>query len=196
VIGRSRKCKAKPMSDVNQKDIDNQREGESFFQRFSRRKVEARQEEEKLNAVAVEEVVQEPELTDEDMPPLESLNEDSDYSGFMSSKVSETLRKAALRKLFHSPQFNVISELDEYAEDFTKFELLGDIVTSDMKHQIEVEARRAAEKLKESLALDDEDEVENEESLSLDEQEQPLALDHSDGTEVKAIEEKEIHHDR
>ncbi|MGA0975180.1 MAG: hypothetical protein ACO3SI_07485, partial [Sedimenticolaceae bacterium] len=75
------------MSDVNQKDIDNQREGESFFQRFSRRKVEARQEEEKLNAVAVEEVVQEPELTDEDMPPLESLNEDSDYSGFMSSKV-------------------------------------------------------------------------------------------------------------
>ncbi|MGA0960386.1 MAG: DUF3306 domain-containing protein [Burkholderiaceae bacterium] len=184
------------MSEVNQKDIDNQREGESFFQRFSRRKVEARQEEEKLNAVAVEEVVQEPELTDEDMPPLESLNEDSDYSGFMSSKVSETLRKAALRKLFHSPQFNVISELDEYAEDFTKFELLGDIVTSDMKHQIEVEARRAAEKLKESLALDDEDDVENEESLSLDEQEQPLALDHSDGTEVKAIEEKEIHHDR
>jgi len=184
------------MSDVNQKDIDDQREGESFFQRFSRRKVEARQEEEKLNAVAVEEVVQEPELTDEDMPPLESLNEDSDYSGFMSSKVSETLRKAALRKLFHSPQFNVISELDEYAEDFTKFELLGDIVTSDMKHQIEVEARRAAEKLKESLALDDEDDVENEESLSLDEQEQPLALDQSDGTEVKAIEEKEIHHGR
>jgi hypothetical protein len=65
-----------------------------------------------------------------------------------------------------------------------------------MKHQIEVEARRAAEKLKESLALGDEDDVENEESLSLDEQEQPLALDHSDGTEVKAIEEKEIHHDR
>ena len=65
-----------------------------------------------------------------------------------------------------------------------------------MKHQIEVEARRAAEKLKESLALDDEDDVENEETLSLDEQEQPLALDQTDGTEVIAIEEKEIHHGR
>ena len=36
------------------------------------------------------------ELTDADMPPLESLTEDSDYSGFLSPKVSEDLRRSAL----------------------------------------------------------------------------------------------------
>ena len=39
-------------------------------------------------------------LTDADMPPIETLTEDSDYTGFMSPEVSEELRKLALRKLF------------------------------------------------------------------------------------------------
>ena len=41
------------------------------------------------------------QLTDADMPPLESLGEESDYSGFLSPEVSEALRKKALRKMFH-----------------------------------------------------------------------------------------------
>ena len=40
---------------------------------------------------------------DADMPPLQSLGPESDYSGFMSPGVSEELRRLALRKLFHSP---------------------------------------------------------------------------------------------
>ena len=88
-----------------------------------------------------------PELTDADLPPLESLDADSDYTGFLSTKVSEGIRRAALRKLFHTDQFNVIDELDEYAEDFTTFAALGDVVTSDMRHQMEIEARRMAERL-------------------------------------------------
>lgn len=71
---------------------------------------------------------------DEDMPPLESLTEDSDFSAFLSPRVSATLRKQALRKLFRSPKFNVISELDDYIDDYRNFPALGDIVTSDMKH--------------------------------------------------------------
>ena len=82
-------------------------------------------------------------LTDEDMPPVENLDENSDYSGFLSSGVSEALRRRALRKLFSSAVFNIPDGLDDYDDDFTSFAALGDIVTSDMKHQAEMEAERA-----------------------------------------------------
>ena len=88
-------------------------------------------------------VVEEKVLTDEDMPPLASLDENSDYSGFLSPGVSEALRRRALRKLFSSAVFNVPDGLDDYDDDFTSFAALGDIVTADMKHQAEMEAERA-----------------------------------------------------
>ena len=87
-------------------------------------------------------IVEENVLTDEDMPPLDSLDENSDYSGFLSSGVSEGLRRRALRKLFSSAVFNITDGLDDYNDDFTSFAALGDIVTSDMRHQAEVEAER------------------------------------------------------
>jgi hypothetical protein len=87
--------------------------------------------------------VEEEALTDEDMPSLDTLGEDSDYSGFLSPGVSEALRRRALRKLFSSAAFNIPDGLDDYDDDFTSFAALGDIVTSDMKHQAEVEAERA-----------------------------------------------------
>jgi hypothetical protein len=138
--------------------------GETFLERFSRRKQEARQPTagvepiaaagQSTEAVPVTAVAEAPGEAppdsaavppgDADMPPIESLNADSDYTGFLSEKVSETLRKAALRKLFHGSAFNVTDGLDEYADDFTTFEALGDIVTSDMRHLIEVEARKKA----------------------------------------------------
>ena len=88
-------------------------------------------------------VVEEKVLTDEDMPSIESLDEDGDYSGFLSPGVSEELRRRALRRLFSSAVFNVPDGLDDYDDDFTSFAALGDIVTSDMKHQAEMEAERA-----------------------------------------------------
>ena len=90
--------------------------------------------------------VEEKALTDEDMPSLDTLDENSDYSGFLSPGVSEALRRRALRKLFSSAVFNIPDGLDDYDyddDDFTSFAALGDIVTSDMKHQAEVEAERA-----------------------------------------------------
>lgn len=104
---------------------------------------------------AAEDAEEKPErvLSDEDMPPLESLTEDSDYSGFFSPGVSEHLRRAALRKLFSSAKLNVVDGLDDYAEDYRSFEALGDIITSDMRFDME----RKAEREKQAL-----DEVENE----------------------------------
>ena len=96
-------------------------------------------------------------LTDAHMPPVAGLTEDSDFSGFLSPGVSEGLRKQALRKLFSSPVFNVRDGLDDYDDDFRNFAALGDLITSDMKHQMELEeerkrAAREAEKAEETEA--------------------------------------------
>lgn len=79
--------------------------------------------------------------TDADMPPIESLNADSDYSQFMSPRVSESLRRMALRKLFGAPAFNLRDGLDDYDEDFTRYQSLGDTITSDMKFHARRRAR-------------------------------------------------------
>lgn len=83
--------------------------------------------------------------TDADMPPLESLDADSDYSGFLSPRVSETLRRMALRKLFGLSAFNVRDGLDDYDFDYTHFDPLGATVTADMKHHAERRRARQAE---------------------------------------------------
>lgn len=110
---------------------------ESFVRRWSRLK-QTRQG----DAPPLAEDVPEPpaetqqdihQLSDSDMPPVESLDESSDYSVFFSEKVSESLRRTALRKLFHQPALNVVDGLDDYAEDFTRFETLGDTITHDMR---------------------------------------------------------------
>lgn len=176
-------------------------EEEGFFGRWSRRKSQALEEEqaqpveeatpliepEEASETAQEappttaETVEINELTDEDMPPIESLNEDSDYAGFMSPKVSEELRKIALRKLFSGAGFNVRDGLDDYDEDFSlsQFEPLGDIITSDMKHQMEVEAER---KLREALEAEDTPEADTEavDSETVEDTEQDATDDETD----------------
>jgi hypothetical protein len=81
-------------------------------------------------------------LTDADMPPLDRLDGHSDYSAFFSEGVSESLRRKALSKLFHSPHLNVTDGLDDYAEDFTTFTPLGDLMTADLRHRLEATAGR------------------------------------------------------
>lgn len=89
--------------------------------------------------------VLDPVLSDADMEPVETLTENSDFSKFMSPGVSDELRNLALRKMFQAPFFNIRDGLDEYDEDYTTFEKLGDIVTADMRHQIDMEAKRKLE---------------------------------------------------
>lgn len=74
------------------------------------------------------------------MPPIESLGADSDYAQFLSPKVSEELRRLALRKLFHRPEFNVTDGLDDNALDFRDFTPLENTITADMRHRLEREA--------------------------------------------------------
>jgi len=89
---------------------------------------------------------------DADLPPLDSLGADSDYSGFLSPRVSAQLKRLALRKLFHSPKFNVRDPLDSEAGDFTKFQPLDDVVTADMRHQLARAQQALKDKVREEIA--------------------------------------------
>lgn len=137
-------------------------EDENFISRWSRRK----QEMGKDPAITQQQtpipdaIIEAPLLTDADMPAIESLTEDSDYTGFLSPEVSEALRTQALHKLFHSPGFNVRDGLDDYDEVYTGFEKLGDIVTADMRHQLEMEAQRRARQMAEDESGEDNKQVE------------------------------------
>lgn len=167
---------------------------ESVLRRWSRRKQEAAQQapaaeqvlpletEASLGTTAPidSETEARPALTDADMPPIESLNENSDFTGFMSEGVSDELRNLALRKLFKAPVFNIRDGLDEYDEDYTSFEKLGDIVTCDMKHHIEMKEQRE----REALAREAEQEA-------ADEAEVVEALDEETDDEMEAIEDSE-----
>jgi len=151
---------------------------DSALSRWSRRKLEARKEAQGEHSAAeapvetppvadkAAEEAEKPVLTDADMPDIDTLEESSDYSVFMSSGVSDKLRNLALRKLFGAPAFNIRDGLDEYDEDYTSFEKLGDIVTSDMKHQIEMKEKKLREALAEEPAGTDEAEAVSEAQAS------------------------------
>jgi hypothetical protein len=124
---------------------------EAFLRRWSRRKHEAQTREIEVAPPQDAEVSEPPApsekvLTDADMPPLESLDEKSDFSVFLSSGVSETLRRQALRKLFLLPSINQRCPLDSEYHDCHGFEPLGNVITHEMREEIE----RAAQKLKEA----------------------------------------------
>jgi hypothetical protein len=56
---------------------------------------------------------------DTDLPPIESLTAESDFSPFMQPGVPEAARNAALQKLWRSdPVFANLDGLVEYGEDF------------------------------------------------------------------------------
>jgi hypothetical protein len=86
-------------------------EKQDFLRRWSRLKRDA--------ADAKPVVVEKPPVQ---LPPLESLSFESDFKAFMHSKVEETVKRAALKKLFADPRFNVMDGLDTYIDDYTKAE--------------------------------------------------------------------------
>jgi len=145
------------VGDADNSDIGGNTD-EAFLDRWSRRKLSARNGEAVADgAPAADTLSQETgvavatdavkELTDADMPSIDSLDSDSDFSVFMSPGVSEQLRTQALRKLFHLPAFNVTDGLNDYDEDYTRFAGLGNVVTQEMKRMLqrELEAESAPE---------------------------------------------------
>lgn len=61
-----------------------------------------------------------PEAALPELPPIDSLTIDSDFSPFMQKSVDESLRRSALKKLFRDPRFNIMDGLDVYIDDYSK----------------------------------------------------------------------------
>ena len=76
------------------------------------------------------------------MPPVETLDADSDYTQFLSPGVSDDLRRQALRELYSQPDFNITDGLNDYDEDYTQFAGLGSLVTHEMKRMLERELEK------------------------------------------------------
>lgn len=57
-----------------------------------------------------------------ELPPVETLDFSSDFSVFLQPEVKESMKCAALKKLFHSGRFNTMDGLDVYIDDYNKFE--------------------------------------------------------------------------
>lgn len=82
------------------------------------------------------------------LPPIESLTHDSDFSAFMQPKVDEAIKRAALKKLFTDPRFNVMDGLDIYVGDYTQpdpmpvgmLEKLGKVYAAVTEPAVEVDA--------------------------------------------------------
>jgi hypothetical protein len=87
-------------------------EKQDFLRRWSRLKNEA----------AVPAKKETPVEKPVELPALDSLNFESDFKAFMHSKVEEAVKRAALKKLFADPRFNVMDGLDTYIDDYTKAE--------------------------------------------------------------------------
>lgn len=109
--------------------------------RWSERKAKAREAE---VAPSIEETVEQPVATIEpeaekeaektaaiveQLPDIDSLTAESDYTAFMGEGVPEHLKRLALRKLWRSdPVLANVDGLVDYGEDFKVAELMGDAV--------------------------------------------------------------------
>ena len=118
---------------------------ENFFDRWSRRKNEAREE------LAPPPVVPEAPPTADPVPvaaglaaegqgeappptlaEAEALTPESDFRPFMARNVAPEVKNTAFRKLFADPQFNVMDGLDTYIDDYSKSTPIPDSVLRQM----------------------------------------------------------------
>lgn len=70
-----------------------------------------------------------------ELPALDSLKGlASEYRDFLSPQVDEKLRRAALKKLFHDPHFNVMDGLDVYIDDYSKPDPIPEAMLKTLAH--------------------------------------------------------------
>lgn len=106
-----------------------------FLSRWSKRKLDHETQVENKPQQSAE-VSEKPEQAQPDMPQDDAQK--SDLPIWQRDDVDAETKKAALRKLFSKPEFNVRDGLNEYDDDFTKFAGLGNIVTHEMKRMLKL----------------------------------------------------------
>jgi hypothetical protein len=123
---------------------------EEFLSRWSRRKREARE------APAAVVPIRPADAAPPPLPALETLTSESDFTGFLHPRVDEQLRRAALKKLFSDPHFNVMDGLDVYIDDYSRDDPIPEAMMKELRHAQDIlrasrerreeEARREAQR--------------------------------------------------
>ena len=67
-----------------------------------------------------------------ELPPVESLTFDSDFTAFLQPGVDDELKRAALKQLFRDPRFNIMDGLDTYIGDYTKADPIPPDIVADL----------------------------------------------------------------
>jgi hypothetical protein len=119
-----------------------------FLRRWSRRKQDA----------AAQAAAETPASSE--LPPLpspDSLTFESDFKAFMQAKVEESVKRAALKKLFSDPRFNVMDGLDTYIDDYSKDDPIPQAMLAQLEHAKSTLFGREEEKPKEQTEPEKQD---------------------------------------
>ncbi len=115
--------------------------------------LKAQLEAEKAAREEEDEAEEERELTPEeeeavkDLPPIKSLNKDSDFTPFFAQNVPDFLKRQAYKVLWRSnPIFNIRDGLDDYDEDFSLAKLVGNVLSETKGASKSAKAKSAKDK--------------------------------------------------
>ncbi|MCK6408518.1 DUF3306 domain-containing protein [Thauera sp.] len=75
-----------------------------------------------------------PPAVEVQLPAVEALTLDSDFTAFLKDEVGEALRRKALHKLFSDPHFNRMDGLDIYIDDYSQPDPIPPDVLARLKH--------------------------------------------------------------
>ena len=95
---------------------------EDFLRRWSRRKHQSASEQptEKPPANKGSDAPAAP------LPPVDKMTPESDFTAFMQPKVEDALRRAALKKLFGDPHFNLPDPFEPFSGDWNVSETISE----------------------------------------------------------------------
>lgn len=68
------------------------------------------------------------------LPDPDTLTFDADFSAFLGQEVAESLKCRALKKLFHSLEFNVMDGLDVYIDDYSRPDPVSEELLKNLAH--------------------------------------------------------------
>jgi hypothetical protein len=154
---------------------------EAFLSRWSRLKREQAQEPSAPAAPAGEagKDAEAPPL-----PPVESLTPASDFAPFMHPKVTQAVRRVALKKLFADPHFNVPDLNEAYSGDWTG----GDPISEELLKTLN-QARTVLYREEAEAHAQEEAAPAKEETAKAQPAEGAPAPDEADGVQARAAHE-------
>ena len=142
---------------------------EDFLRRWSRLKHENAAEKPAEKPVEKKEAEAPPAA----LPPVDKLTPESDFSPFMQPKVEDSLRRAALKKLFNDPHFNIPDPFEAYSGDFTGGEPIppemmatlnqAKTLLFDKQHEVKKEEKGIEEKGIEEKSIEEKAEAKSDE---------------------------------